>query len=263
MATAYTTLLGFALPVTGDLSGTWGSVVNNSITQLAEDAIAGVATQSVTSGDWTLTTTGGGVSNEARKSILIATGTPGTTRSILAPNKSKAYVVVNQSNASVVLKGSTGPTTGATITAGTNAICAWNGSDFIIVSGAGDVTLTGTQTLTNKTLTTPVVNGYTEGVVTANTGTAYTIDISVAGLQILTLTGNCTFTFPTATAGKSFTLFLKQDGTGGRTTTFPAAVKWPSSTTPTLTTTASKGDKLVFTADGTYWWGSVAGLNYL
>ena len=131
-------------------------------------------------------------------------------------------------------------------------------------AATGDVTLTGVQTLTNKTIEAGVfTNGYTEETVTANTSTAYTIDLVNGSVQILTLTGNCTFTFPTATAGKSFTLLLKQDATGSRTVTWPAAVKWPSSTAPTITSTASKADKYVFTADGTYWWGSVAGQNYL
>jgi len=108
-----------------------------------------------------------------------------------------------------------------------------------------------------------VTDGYTEETVTANPSTAYTISLLNGTLQILTLTGNCTFTFPTAKAGKSFTLFLKQDATGSRTATWPASVKWPSSTAPTITATASKGDKYVFTADGTYWWGSNAGQVYL
>jgi len=120
-----------------------------------------------------------------------------------------------------------------------------------------------TDTLTNKTLTNPTITGYTETTVTANTSTAYTINIANGTLQILTLTGNCTYTFPTATAGKSFTLFQLQDATGSRTVTWPASVKWPSGTAPTITSTASKGDKFVFTADGTYWWGSNAGQNYL
>jgi hypothetical protein len=105
-------------------------------------------------------------------------------------------------------------------------------------------------------------NDYKENVVTANTSTAYTIAISGGTVQILTLTGNCTFTFPTATAGKSFTLLLKQDGTGSRTVTWPAAVKWPGGTAPTITSTASKLDKYVFTSDGTNWYGSNAGQNY-
>lgn len=119
-----------------------------------------------------------------------------------------------------------------------------------------------TQTLTNKTLTNPTVTNYLETPVTANTGTAYTIDITNGTLQILTLTGNCTFTFPTATSGKTFMLLLKQDATGGRTVTWPASVKWPGSTAPTITSTANKLDKYVFTADGTNWYGTNAGQNY-
>ena len=108
-----------------------------------------------------------------------------------------------------------------------------------------------------------VNGGYTEKTLAANTGTAYTIDLTTGTLQILTLTGNCTFTFPTPTVGKSFTLCLQQDGTGNRTVIWPASVKWPSSTAPTITTTANKLDKFVFTADGQNWLGSVAGQNYL
>lgn len=131
MSTAYTNLLGFALPVTGELNGTWGDVVNNSITELVEDSIASAATTSVASGDWTLTTTGGGVTNQARCAILIPTGSPGVSRNIIAPSQSKAYIVVNQSDAAVVLKGSA--TTGVSIPAGVQALCAWNGSDFVSV----------------------------------------------------------------------------------------------------------------------------------
>lgn len=129
--------------------------------------------------------------------------------------------------------------------------------------GGNVVTVTGIQTLTNKTIEDGVfTNGYTEETVTANTGTAYTISLANGTVQILTLTGTCTFTFPTATAGKSFMILLKQDGTGGRTVTWPASVKWPSSVAPTITATANRLDKYVFTADGTNWYGSLGGLNY-
>jgi hypothetical protein len=123
---------------------------------------------------------------------------------------------------------------------------------------------TDTQTLTNKTVEAGTfTNGYTEEVATANTSTAYTIDLAGGSLQLLTLTGNCTYTFPTPVAGKSFTLVQKQDATGSRTVTWPASVKWPAATAPTLTSTASKADKFVFTAiDSSSWLGSVAGQNY-
>ena len=132
MTTAFTSLLGFALPVTGELSGTWGDEVNNSITQLVEDSVAGVASTSVASGNWTLSTTGSGASNQARMAILIPTGSPGVSRNIIAPGSSKAYIVINQSDAAVVLKASA--STGVTIPAGSTFMCAWNGSDFVKVS---------------------------------------------------------------------------------------------------------------------------------
>jgi hypothetical protein len=98
----------------------------------------------------------------------------------------------------------------------------------------------------------------------AASGSALTLpDVTVATIHRVTLTGNCTFTFPTPAAGKSFTLTLVQDGTGSRTATWPASVLWPGGTTPTLTTTAGKADVLSFMADdATNWRGFVAGLNY-
>jgi len=143
-------------------------------------------------------------------------------------------------------------------------VLSTNGSGVLSFGNAGDVTLTGTQTLTNKTIEAGTfTNGYTEEVATANTSTAYTIDLANGSVQILTLTGNCTFTFPTVVSGKGFTLLLLQDATGGRTVTWPASVKWPASTAPTITATASKMDKYVFVANGSYWIGSNAGQNYL
>jgi hypothetical protein len=127
---------------------------------------------------------------------------------------------------------------------------------------------TDTQTLTNKTLTSPAVTtgaltnptvtDYVESVVAiGNTGTSQTIALTSGTVQTATLTGNCTFTMPTATAGKSFILLLKQDGTGSRTATF-TGVKFNAAGAPTITATANKMDILTFVADGTNWYGSIS-----
>ena len=137
-------------------------------------------------------------------------------------------------------------------------------TNWQIISNTGDVTLTGAQTLTNKIIEAGTfTNGYTEETVTANTSAAYTINLANGTVQILTLTGNCTYTFPAAVAGTSFLLVQKQDATGSRTVTWPTAVKWPASTAPTITSTASKADVFAFTCDGTNWFGRVIGQNYL
>jgi hypothetical protein len=118
------------------------------------------------------------------------------------------------------------------------------------------------QSADNIGLINPVFTDYTETLFTANTGTAYTINLTNGTTQVLTLTGNCVFTFPAVAAGKNFTLWLIQDVTGSRTVTWPATVAAPNNTNPTITATAGKADKLVFQAIGTKWALSVAGQNY-
>jgi hypothetical protein len=63
---------------------------------------------------------------------------------------------------------------------------------------------------------------------------------------------------PTATAGKSFVLLLKQAASTGNGTATFTSVKWGSSGAPTITATAGKMDILTFIADGTNWYGSAA-----
>ena len=109
----------------------------------------------------------------------------------------------------------------------------------------GDVNIDGNLTF----------DSYTESVVAnGNSGTSKTLSLASGTVHTCTLTGNCTFTMPTATAGKSFSLFLNS-GVGNYTATF-TGVRWADSATPTATITASKVDIYSFISDGTYWYGS-------
>ena len=85
--------------------------------------------------------------------------------------------------------------------------------------------------------------------------------VTTAGISDITLTASCTLTFPTAVAGQSFTLILRQGGSGSYTITWPASiVKWDGGVAPTLTTTVGAVDILgFFCADGTNWFGFVSG----
>ena len=104
---------------------------------------------------------------------------------------------------------------------------------------------------------------YRETIVTANTTSAYTINLSSGTLFDLTLTANCTYTFPSSpVAGLQFILMQKQDTTGSRTATWPSNVRWAGGTAPTPTTTASRTDVFTFIYEGTYWLGFVGGQNY-
>ena len=120
-------------------------------------------------------------------------------------------------------------------------------------------TLAGSETFTNKTLTNPTITAYLETAPSiANSSTAVTLSLSSGTVLSYTLTGNCTFTMPTATSGTSFIVKLIQDGTGSRTATF-TGVKWPGGTAPTITTTATTGlDILSFVCINSVWYGTYA-----
>ena len=118
-----------------------------------------------------------------------------------------------------------------------------------------------TDTLTNKTLTNPTVTNYVETPYSANSSTAITLALTNGTVQIITLTGNATITMPTAVSGKSFIMFLRQDATGSRTVTW-STVNWASATAPTITSTASKQDIYSFFSDGTSWYGVTVGQNF-
>jgi hypothetical protein len=106
-------------------------------------------------------------------------------------------------------------------------------------------------------LVTDVVNTQTDA------GTVYTIPApTAAGINELTLTASCELTFPVAVAGQSFTLIIKQGGSGNYLITWPDSVKWDNGIAPTLSIASGAIDIFgFFTSDGTTWYGFVSGQN--
>ena len=140
---ANTALIGLTLPATGTLSGQWGDTVNNAISQIVDVAVAGTQTistdadvdLSVTVGTYAST---GLTSTSSQYAVLLCTGARTAARNINTPKQSKTYVVINDTSggyAITVRGGPTSPTTGVSVAAGTRAIIAWNGSDFVNVGG--------------------------------------------------------------------------------------------------------------------------------
>jgi len=70
---------------------------------------------------------------------------------------------------------------------------------------------------------------------------------------------NETFTFTAPSNPCSVQMIIVQDGTGSRTATWPASVKWVGGSAPTLTTTATTGTDIVsFFFDGTNYFGGAS-----
>ena len=137
---ANTSLIGLTLPSTGTLSGQWGDTINNAISQIIDVAVAGTQTIS-TDADITLAlTTGtyastGLTSTSSQYAVILWTAGGTATRTITVPAQSKTYVVINNttSTQSITIKAATG--TGVTLLAGTRAIVAWDGTNFVNVGG--------------------------------------------------------------------------------------------------------------------------------
>lgn len=96
-----------------------------------------------------------------------------------------------------------------------------------------------------------------------NLGSTETIDTANGNYHWGTLNANCTFTFTTTvdTAERWFTLELIEDGTGGRTVTWPGSVSWLGGSTPAHTTTAGTTTIYAFFTrnGGTTWIGGQLG----
>jgi hypothetical protein len=90
-----------------------------------------------------------------------------------------------------------------------------------------------------------------------NSGTTKTIDLSTGNQQMVTLTGNVTFTLSNPADSGVYHLLIKS-GAGGFTATWPATVKWSGGTAPTITATAARADliTLVYNSSTSDYYGS-------
>ncbi len=131
----------------------------------------------------------------------------------------------------------------------------------------GDVTLSGSQTLTNKTLTaptltTPVITNYTETVYAPAAGSSFAVDLANGTVQKLTTNANATITLPASVAGKSYLIMVAYGGTHSVTWAGGSTIKWSGGTAPTATSVNGKFDVFAFTCDGTSTYGRTGGANF-
>jgi hypothetical protein len=108
----------------------------------------------------------------------------------------------------------------------------WDAGDYLRVTNNAAlvnrrVTYTGVTTTTNLNLSNGNMHDFTFGA------------------------GNETLTFSNIPNSAFILITVIQDGTGSRTITWPATVKWAGGVAPTLTTAANARDQFYFRSDGT------------
>ncbi len=94
--------------------------------------------------------------------------------------------------------------------------------------------------------------GYSaDGTFTPSTSASAAVDWNNSNVQEIILTANRSLTFSNGKSGATYSLVVKQNGTGGWTVAWPANVKWNGGTAPSPGTGANAATLLKFIYDGT------------
>lgn len=260
--------IGATAPSTGkftDLTATGTTTLATSLSGLlkANSGVVSAATAGTDylTGNQTITVSGDASGSGATSiSLTLANSgvTAGTYRSITVDAKGRATAGTNPTTLSgygITDAQSQITSTGLLKGAGAGSISAATAeTDY--------VTPTGTGTLSGKTIT-GVKETKTAPAISAGT---LTLDCSAGNVFAVSLNANITtlsFTnVPSTGTAYGLTLALTADGTA-RTVTWGSAVKWPSGTAPTLTSTNAKVDTFIlYTHDGgTTWYAFTGGQN--
>ena len=211
MASTYTPL-GIELQATGENAGTWGTKTNTNL-QIIEQISGGYSAQSIAGGAQTtaLSVSDGSTGAVMSHRMIEFTGTITGNQIVTIPLDAQNFYFLRNSTSgayTVQFKYTSG--SGDTFTFGTtdkgDQLVFATGNDgtnpdiYTSGFGDGDVTLTGTQTLTNKTLTSPKI------------GTSI-LDTNGNQLALLTATGSAVneFTIANAATGGDPTLSATGD----------------------------------------------------
>lgn len=240
MPSTYTTNLSLEKQATGENDNTWG-IKWNTLVDTLDSVICRRYTKALSDADATLT------ASETLYAILLFTGSLTASRTITLPASQFWKFVDNQTNYPLIFTTASASNT-VTVPPKRQAKIYCDGTDILALEDS------------------PRLKGEYHPVTTvASSGATETIDASAGSVYDITLDAACTISLTNpASSGfmTTLTVILRQDGTGGRLVTWPAAVKWAGGVAPTLSTAASAKDVLILstTDGGTTWDGVVAGI---
>lgn len=225
MASTYTGL-GVELQATGENAGTWGTKTNTNL-QLLEQISGGFTQQSIAGGaqTTTLSVSDGSTGATLAHRMIEFTGTITGNQIVTIPlDVQTFYFLRNSTSGAYTVQFKYVSGSGSTFT-----FSATDKSDIIVFAaaddgtnpnivtlefGAGDVTLTGTQTLTNKTLTSPAIG---TSILDTNGNQLALLTATSSAVNEVTLANAATGNNPTLTASGDDTnigIALKTKGSG-------------------------------------------------
>ena len=225
MASTYTPL-GVELQATGENAGTWGTKTNTNL-QIIEQISGGFTQQSIAGGAQTtaLSVSDGSTGAVLSHRMIEFTGSISGNQIVTIPNDVQTFYFLRNSTSgshTVQFKYATGSGDTFTFSASDKGdqlvfASANDGSNPDIITlafGDGDVTLTGTQTLTNKTLTSPKIG---TSILDTNGAELFKLTATSSAVNELTYANAATGNAPafTASGGDSnININLVPKGTG-------------------------------------------------
>ncbi len=237
MASTYTPL-GVELQATGENAGTWGTKTNTNL-QILEQISGGFTQKSIAGGAQTtaLSVSDGSTGAELAHRMIEFTGTITGNQIVTIPLDVQTFYFLRNSTSgayTVQFKYASGSGDTLTFSAtdkGDKLIFAsandGTNPDIVTLSfGSGDVTLTGTQTLTNKTLTSPAIG---TSILDTNGNELFKLTATSSAVNEITYNNAATGNKPTLTASGDDTnigVSIQPKGSGTVTIdalTFPAA----------------------------------------
>jgi hypothetical protein len=279
MSDTFTSNLKIRQPQTDAYSNTWGSVLNSDALQLFDTAIAGLSAISIGSSTaYAMPAMSQGSDSPSRYFCIQFSGTPSAAVTVTLPSTvtSKFYLVDNANTGQTLTFTYAGSTHTVTVAVGEKRLIWCDGTNVWDIDTAAATTLggltsanfarlarTAAEIAANTTVqnvyavTTPgiaggsVTNVYPTVTLTLPVGSTITLDPTMGETQQVTLTGNYTIGVPANTQdGSGFTLYVIQDGTGGRTLSWNSVFLFAGGATPTLSTIGGAIDKFTFRYNG-------------
>ena len=220
MASTYTGL-GVELQATGENAGTWGTKTNTNL-QIIEQISGGFTQQAVSdSGATTLSVTDGGTGATLAHRMIEFTGSLTSGRNVTIPLDVQTFYFLKNSTSgsqNVTFKYVSGSGDSVAVAPAATAVVFASANDGtnpdIIDIGMGDVTLTGTQTLTNKTLTSPKIG---TSILDTNGAELAKVTATSSAVNEFTIANAATGNDPTLSAtgdDSNIDIAIKPKGTG-------------------------------------------------
>jgi hypothetical protein len=278
MASTYTSNIRLELQADGENPNNWGTILNQNVIDLIDEAITSYTTVALTGANVTLTAINGST-DQSRSPFLEFTGGLTEDVNVIIPAVPKSYYINNKATqvsagTDITVKTASGDGVNipvgsriAVICDGVSVFSAINPNAFGFGTAASANIGTGNTDVPDVSIADArysqlaAANTFTSTnsfkqvdspIVTLTDAASVAINFNSGNHFLVSLAGNRTLENPTnGKVGQVGHIYIVQDATGGRTLSYGDMYNFPSGTAPVLTSVSGSVDLLVFSQRAT------------